>query len=117
MKRNWNSVIERKYIVLRQVINEFHPNCLPSFYALQTERRTLLPPIRVNEISAEVDLKTLMRRTAESICELCDVQDKACKLSLLCKWGTDGSSGYSRYKQAFENAIKNKNSFVYSCVL
>lgn len=94
---------ERKYIVLRQAINELYPNCLPSLYALQAEKKTLIPPVRVTEISAEVDLKTLMRKTAERICELCDVDDKTCKLSLICKWGMDGSSGHSRYKQTFAN--------------
>lgn len=89
--------------LFRSFGKKIHPNGLPSLYALQTERKILLPPVRVTEISAEVDLQTLMRRTAESICELCDVQDKTSKLSLICKWGMDGSSGHSRYKQTFEN--------------
>lgn len=94
---------ERKYLILHQAINELHPNSLPSLYALQNEKKNLVPPIIVTEISAEVDLKTLMRRTAESVIELCNVQDKACKMSLICKWGIDGSSGHSLYKQKFEN--------------
>lgn len=94
---------ERKYIVLRKAINELHPNCFPSLYALQTEKKKLIPSIVVSENSAEVELKTLMRRTAESIIQLCKVEDKIMKISLICKWGMDGSSGHSQYKQKFEN--------------
>lgn len=95
---------ERKYVVLRQTINEIHPNCLPSLYALRREKHKLVPPITATEVSAEVDLKTVMRRTAEGVVELCDAQGEKSKLSLECKWGMDGSSGHSRYKQKFESA-------------
>lgn len=94
---------ERKYVALRQTINEIHPNCLPSLYALRREKHKFVPPITATEVSAEVDLKTVMRRTAERVVELCDAQGEKSKLSLECKWGMDGSSGHSRYKQKFES--------------
>lgn len=94
---------ERKYNVLREAINELHPNCLPSLYALRNEKLKFLPPIATTEISAEVDLKCIMCKTAESVIKICNTEQKCTKLSLICKWGMDGSSGHSRYKQKFEN--------------
>lgn len=96
---------DRKYIVLRQKINSLHTNCLPSLHALRREKQSIIPPIIADEFSTEVELKCLMRKTVEGIAELCDVQNitENEKLSLICKWGMDGSSGHSRYKQKFDN--------------
>lgn len=92
---------ERKYIILRSVINELHPKCLPSLYALRHEKRNVLPIVTATENSAEANLKSIIRRTAEGVLGLCDIQQNLRKFQLICKWGMDGSSGHSRYKQKF----------------
>lgn len=92
---------ERKYTILRHRINNIHPNCLPSLYALRHEKQKIIPVVRATEISAEVDLKSILRRTADGLASLCDLQDGVTNASLVCKWGMDGSSGHSRYKQKF----------------
>lgn len=92
---------ERKYKVLRSTMNSIIPDCLPSLYMLQMEKKKRLPTITVSEVSAEVNLKSILRRTAEGVLSLCNVEGNTNKISLICKWGMDGSSGHSRYKQKF----------------
>lgn len=87
---------ETKYNILRKTVNKLHPNCLPSLYALRNEKLKLIPKIIATEDSAEVDLKSIMQRTAEGIIEQSHIEDAVTKLTLICKWG------HSRYKQKFE---------------
>lgn len=89
---------ERKYIILRSVINELHPKCLPSLYTLRHEKRNVLPIVTATENSAKVNFKSIMLRTAEGVLGLRDIQQNLRKIQLICKWGLYGSSGHSRYK-------------------
>lgn len=75
---------ERKYIILRSVINELHPKCLPSLYALRHEKRNVLPIVTATENSAEANLKSIIRRTAEGVLGLCDIQQNLRKFQLIC---------------------------------
>lgn len=97
-------ISERKYNILRKAVNVLHPHCFPSLYSLRNQKQKLVPTVTATETSAEVDLKSIMRLTTERVLDLCKVQDKMCKLQLIGKWGMDGSSGHSRYKQKFSNA-------------
>lgn len=94
---------EEKYRVLRKVVNNMHENCFPTLYALRNLKKTLIPRFTITEDSAEVDLKALMHTTANGILDLCANGKPTGKLSLICKWGMDGSSGHSLYKQKFSS--------------
>lgn len=96
----------RKYNMMRSAVNSIHEECFPSYYALKQARSKLLPsPIVVTESSAEVPLQNLLNKTVSSLLNICNVTENA-KLIMDCKWGLDGSSGHSTYKQKFsaENA-------------
>ncbi|XP_054083138.1 uncharacterized protein LOC105219976 [Zeugodacus cucurbitae] len=79
--------------------------------------------ISVSESQAEVDLQSLVDHTASRIIRLqndvldsigCDLDDN---LVLIGKWGFDGSTGHSEYKQKFMNNDMNDTSlFVTSYV-
>lgn len=82
----------------------------PSYKNLVKARKNCLPDEKaflITEISAEVQLQQLLNHTAQRILAL---ENKALhegplleELELLTKWGFDGSSDHSNYKQKFED--------------
>lgn len=100
------SLSVRKYNILRSVINALHKDCFPSYrQILQTKNNYLPSNIAVSDISAEVDLQSLLNKTVNSILNISDLKmfHSRSNLKLICKWGFDGSSGHSLYKQTFED--------------
>lgn len=93
----------RKYNLMRSVVNAVSKNCFPSYYVLYNEMEALLPkPLIISEDSAEVPLQSLLNRTAQSLLELMSISENT-DVVLECKWGFDGSSGHSNYKQNFSD--------------
>ena len=79
--------------------------------------------ILVSEISASVELQALLDHTCSRIIMLQkgvvgSLHPQAARdLTLICKWGCDGSSGQSQYKQKFEDeASSDANIFLTSLV-
>lgn len=96
---------ERKYKLLRSVVNgmsDTERNIFPSLYTLRQTQNMLLPNIYSTENSAEVELQALLNSTACSITKIVNLQETR-ELQLICKWGFDGSSGHSQYKQLFSD--------------
>ena len=92
---------ERKYDLLRATVNAVHKDCYPSLYALKQFKKQFLPVnTKITETTAGVDLQEILNKTAESIVTLVDI-DQSTTTTLVCKWGFDGSSGHSAYKQIF----------------
>lgn len=84
----------------------------PSYPALMKAREKCIPPkqyISVSETTAEVKLQALLDHTANQLVVLQDevlitISDaELMDLELISKWGFDGSSGQSNYKQCTEN--------------
>ena len=96
----------RKYDILRFVVNAIHPDCFLSYRCLLTTKNKYLPDhISVTELSAEVRLQELLEKTTVSILNISDLTKcHTSDLKLICKWGFDGSSGHSQYKQKFASA-------------
>jgi hypothetical protein len=95
----------RKYNILRTTVNNLHKDMFPSYYTLKKFRNQRLPSdVNVSDSHAQVNLQQLCIKTAEVI--MADCVDKqsitnSSSIKLLCKWGFDGSSGHSLYKQKF----------------
>ncbi|XP_050308009.1 uncharacterized protein LOC126744581 isoform X1 [Anthonomus grandis grandis] len=108
----------RKYNTLRSVVNALHPDCFPSYRALlQTKKKYLPNNITVTEISAEVGLQELLQKTTDSILNISNLNIcQVFNLKLICKWGFDGSSGHSLYKQKFESA-SNTDEYMFLTAL
>lgn len=108
----------RKYNVLRSVVNALHPDCFPSYRCLLKTKKEYLPiNIAVTETSAEVDLQELLQKTTDSILKISNINSyNECTLKLICKWGFDGSSGHSLYKQKFENS-SNTDEYMFLTAL
>lgn len=80
-------------------MNSVHQDCFPSYYLIAEAKKKLIPnDIHVSETSAEVPLQNILDKTAHSILNMNDFQTEN-DLILECKWGFDGSSGHSVYKQ------------------
>jgi len=97
------SLSKHDYSVLRQSSKEMGTDIFPT-YDKVLERKKLCYPdnIDISETSVTVKLQVLLDHTAER---------------LVSKWGCDGSSGHSEYKQSFENeGATDANMFLISLV-
>lgn len=109
----------RKYNILRSVVNAVHKDFFPSYYALLQTKKDYLPKkLTVTQISADVDLQNLLNKTVDSILKIENVNiESRSDLKLVCKWGFDGSSGHSLYKQKFEDGIQATDEFMFLVAL
>ncbi|CAH2012739.1 unnamed protein product [Acanthoscelides obtectus] len=78
----------------------------------KTKNAILPSQFIITEISAEVGLQELLQKTAESILEIINFEERDCRIKVICKWGFDGSSGHSQYKQKFSD-LENTDEFLF----
>ncbi|CAB3239315.1 unnamed protein product [Arctia plantaginis] len=98
-----------QYKILRKGAKAVNSNLYPAYYLVQEAKTKCYPPedsIEVTDTYAEIKLQALLNLTSQRICEVQqDVIEQHCtsecskKLRLISKWGCDGSSAQSRYKQ------------------
>jgi hypothetical protein len=94
-----------QYEVLRQTALKHKHDLYPSYQSVLDAKKAAYPPgITVSESKVEVPLQELLDQTCESILKVISLSGKKLEDSeingiLYCKWGFDGSSGYSGYKQ------------------
>lgn len=82
----------------------------PSYDRVRLAKYRCYPEnIIISEISASVPLQNLLDHTIKRLWETLDFDDtidyaeEYSELKFICKWGCDGSSGYSEYHQSFHN--------------
>lgn len=114
------------YQALRSLSIGQHCRMVPPYSKVAEAKKLCYPPqtaITITESKAEVQLQALLDHTVqriillqrEVISSIADENVK--KMSLICKWGCDGSSGQSAYKQRFEDdSISDSNVFFTSVV-
>ncbi|XP_030766971.1 uncharacterized protein LOC115890777 [Sitophilus oryzae] len=95
------------------VIRMSDPEKFPSYKNVQEAKKLCYPnadAIKISETSAEVKLQALLDHTVqrllivqESVIDSLS-EEELNQLSLFTKWGFDGSSGHSSYKQAFHGS-------------
>lgn len=103
-----------QYDLLRASLKQHNCKIYPAYDPLLEAKKQCYPKdITVTEISAEVKLQSLLNHTCYRIILLqrafireCEDASLLQNLCLVVKWGFDGSSGHSEYKQKFsdENA-------------
>lgn len=117
------NLTKQQYLNIRSFVNsKLSCGMFPSYEKVLKEKNNSYPEsITVTEGHAEVELQNLLDHTAsrildlrrEVLSEISDVNN----FVLIGKWGFDGSSGYSEYKQRFTNKIlDDSNLFVTSYV-
>lgn len=97
---------ERKYLTLRRTVNNIHKDCFPSLYQIRRKKIELLPKTIIStECMAEVNLQDLLNNTCDGLLKSLDISTLGIQneLTLTCKYGFDGSSGHSTYKQKFDD--------------
>lgn len=95
-----------QYMELRKRAVGKHCSIYPEYRDLVLIKKDCLPPqnsINITESSAEVVLQDILNHTAERLLNTLDADNIKklgdCSLTLISKWGCDGSSGQKRYKQ------------------
>lgn len=97
----------------------------PSYYSVAKSKMACCPSeehISVTDTRAEIKLQGILDKTAERLVEvqsdaIRSVLPDSSSFTLISKWGCDGSSGHSTYKQKFENTdATDEFLFVFSFV-
>lgn len=83
----------------------------PSFYSIRQAKLECFPcedQIIVNETRAEIKLQAILDKTVERLvaaqCDVLKNLSSDSSFTLISKWGCDGSSGHSTYKQKFSSS-------------
>lgn len=106
-----NHLTVQTYKNMQQEAKERGFNLYPSYDKVARVKIDCYPPVETITIAdtyAEVNLQALLNHTATRICknilgEVLKMSNKTKNYSLIYKWGCDGSSGHSLYKQKFDN--------------
>lgn len=106
-----------KYIILRNALKGKGVNVLPSYDALQERKKNIIPAgIQISDRKAIVGISPLLENTASRIVSILSADQlekiNSSKLQLVCKWGCDGSSLLSEYKQFSESEISDYKSIL-----
>lgn len=104
-----NNLTVQTYKNIQQEAKERGFNAYPCYDHVAKGKKQCYPSVEniiVTDISAEVKLDALLSHTALRICK--DIIGERLDISvlnytLIYKWGCDGSSGHSLYKQPFED--------------
>jgi len=115
------SLSKHDYSVLRQLSKEMGSDIFLTYDKVLEQKKLCYPDnIDISEISVTVKLQVLLDHTAERIFLAkpeSDFDSLGHKFILVSKWGCDGSSGHSEYKQSFENeGATDANMFIISLV-
>lgn len=112
------------YCIMRTKLREHKSDVFPAYRHLRVSKQEAVPKdCIITEESAEVKLQDLMDHTVRRIIESKteeEINDLPKNLTLISKWGCDGSSGQSAYKQIIktdkEETISDANMFMASVV-
>jgi len=115
---------KEKYTVLRSELKKRNHDALPSYKKISTAKKECIPECEVTNSSASTALQSLLDCTSKRILQM-KTKDEIEALSgnsfeLLSKWGCDGSSGQSEYKQIITEdgtqIVTDANMFMTSLV-
>lgn len=117
-----NKFTKEQYNAIRQISKTHNADIYPSYKRLIQEKMKYYPEdIIITESMAEINLQSLVDHTIKRLVAVqYEVLKQAAEteisnLNIIFKWGCDGSSGHSQYKQVFEDA--ENDDFFYSLYL
>lgn len=109
-----------QYITLRETaIREGAKDIYPSYYKLQQTKLACYPPnqsVSVTDSSARITLQALLDITVKRILQSLSGNVENKQLKLISKWGFDGASNQSRYKQKMDGEHDDSSIFMTSLV-
>lgn len=113
------------YQTIRNVAIAHNADIFPTYHKVLAVKKECYPSnIQTTETSATQSLQKLLEHTANRILKIDEVKkqilgdcetnrsylERTKELSLKCKWGFDGSTGQSRYKQHFSDLSSDDRS-------
>lgn len=110
---------KKSYIMMQQGAKLRNANIYPNYNVILHEKKKCYPDkehIIITDISAEVNLQELVNHTARRIIQVqSDVikqflSEISNRVTLLYKWGCDGSASQSTYKQTFSEETSESKS-------
>lgn len=119
------NLTKHQYLLIKKFIDsKVSFNIFPSYHSIVSAKKNCYPSnITITESSAEIELQNLLDHTVTRIMEsqkdvLSRVSnDSLDSLTLIGKWGFDGSTGHSEYKQNFsDSSLEDGSLFVTSYV-
>jgi len=109
---------KHQYLIRNLVNSKILLDFFPSYQCILSSKKDRYPDnISVDESYAEVELQSFLNNTASSVLKLQSnvietiTDDSVAHLLLIGKWGFDGSTGHSEYKQKFSNHVVDDKSF------
>lgn len=98
-------------------LHKSNKNIYPSYPTMAKAKLECLPSsIVTTESSARVQLQALLDKTSERLL-MCLGENREKRLKLISKWGVDGASNQSNYKQkSLSNTLDDSNIFMASLV-
>jgi len=115
---------KHQYKVIRNALKDYGCDVFPPYYLLLEEKKKCYPEhVTITETSAKIELQSLMDHTAKRLIATKsqeDITTISSELTLVTKWGCDGSQ-QSQYHQKFtediEKDVSDTNLFMVSMVL
>ncbi|KAL0901178.1 hypothetical protein ABMA27_006487 [Loxostege sticticalis] len=109
---------KRQYLLIRSMINKISPKLMPGYTKIQHEKEKCYPQtdmISVTEGFVKVNLQSLLDTTMYRLFNLITFNhDEIQEWVMFLKWGCDGASGQSMYKQTFSDDNINDSS-IFMC--
>ena len=113
---------KQSYQTVRSAAKRKHADIYPPYNEVREAKQKCYPDdISITEDSAKVPLQSLLDHTAlriiqeqkEKITEAIEnlEEDEQLNCELVCKWGFDGSSGQSEYKQKWTGTLDDSSMF------
>ena len=103
-----------QYEYMRLELKEYGVDLFPTYRRAAEVKKTTYPDkVDITNDGVTVDLQELLNHTASRLLlsrTLNVPETMNPELTLICKWGCDGSSGHSEYKQAFSNSAASDSS-------
>lgn len=110
-----------QYEQLRKGAIDHGHDLYPPYYKVLASKKQFYPEdITITEEKCEIPLQSLLNKTCQSImqCIFNEFgQEEARSLQLICKWGFDGSSGHSSYKQIRQDALPRAEESLFATSL
>lgn len=102
-----NNLSKNQYINTRVGAKKRNADIYPVYEEIKSAKKACYPgDIKVTETRSEVPLQSLLNHTSErvfSILHASNVEFQSGTYKMIHKWGMDGTSDQSRYKQAFRS--------------
>lgn len=119
-----NKLTKQQYINIRLGSKNRNCDIYPSYENIVVEKKKCYPcNIDNQESSCKIPLQSLLDHTTDRILqipEVCKINSNVDNFKMLYKWGCDGSSGHSQYKQKFNDdtssTITDQSMLMFSIV-